>query len=265
MGQVNLVEHFPIISSTSSIRAISTGQAFGNSDASSLVNRVNPFSNTDTYHWSSALDNKPSWAILDEDTDILHIRAHDCPNPATPLNPTCYNCIMDNVTNDTEFVFMWKTTRADSFSGRQAPSEPHSKPASVDHTIKPANTPIHELFDTPWTDVFGTAQYDLGISSELLLQHCGACSNPMDARLNQCAKCVESRAPDGFPGADYIMFVKMIRPEDGLERQNSFPGLHEARNGAASPPRFGSTADNSRNVSGKNNPNDTGNTKIFNS
>jgi len=37
-----------------------------------------------------------------------------------------------------------------------------------------------------------------------------------------CRLC-RKRVPDGFPEADYIMFVKMLRLEDGIERQNSFP------------------------------------------
>jgi hypothetical protein len=256
MAEKNLVEHLPMIPSTASITDISTGRVFGGSDATSLLAKLNPMSETDTYHWSSALDGKPGWAILDNESEILHIRAHDCPHPATPLNPTCYDCITGKLEDKTDFVFMWKTTRATQLSSRQTSSEPTTRPSSVDYVIREAGTPLCDLFDTPWTDVFGTAQYQLGQGSNLLLQHCGACPNPMDGRLQQCATCVESRAPDGFPDADYLMFVKMLRPADGLERQNSFPGLHEARAGQAEAPRFGSS-------SGSNNPDDTGDTQVF--
>lgn len=256
MAERNLVEYLPMIPSTASISDISTGRVFGDTDATSLVARMNPVSETNTYHWSPALDRKPGWAILDDESEILHVRAHDCPFPATPLNPTCYDCITNQLTDQTDFVFMWKTTKANRLSTRQASSEPTSRPSTVDYAVRQAGTPISELFDSAWTDVFGTAQYNLGEGSSLLLQHCGACPNPMDGRLEQCKTCVESRAPDGFPDADYIMFVKMIRPDDGLERQNSFPGLQEARAGQAKPPRFGSTG-------GSNDPDDTGNTKIF--
>ena len=251
-----------MVSSDVSIADISTGRAFDDGDALAWTTRLNPLSESNTYHWSSALEGKPSWSILDDESQILHIRAHDCPYPATPLNQTCYNCITNRQTADTEFVFMWKTTRAGSLEGRRSGAEPRSKPSTVDHTVASAGTPLNELFDTPWTDVFGTAEYSLGESSNLLLQHCGACSNPMDARLQQCATCVQNRAPDNFPNADYLMFVRMLRPDDGIERQQSFPGLHEARQGKAAPPRFGSPTSSSGGQQA-NTPNDTGNTKVF--
>jgi hypothetical protein len=257
MTQVNLVEHFPMISSSVSITDISSGRAFGTGDASSTVSRLNPFSDVASHHWSSGIENKPSWSILDDESRILHIRAHDCPFPATPLHPTCYSCMQDKLNDDVDFVFTWKTTRATDVDGRITPSTPKKKPAAVDHAIQTADTPIYQLFQSPWTDVFGTSKYDLGANSNLLIQHCGACKNPMDPRLSQCASCVQSRAPDGFPDADYIMFVKMVRPKDGLERRQSFPGLHEAKNGQAEPPRFGDE------LTSQNDPDDTGNTKVF--
>lgn len=259
MSEEHLVDHFPIVPSSASISDISTGRVFDGTDASSLLTRLNPLTNPTTYHWSSAIDGKPSWAILDDKTEILHVRAHDCPMPATPLHPTCYDCITSELSDDSEFVFMWKTTRAEELSQRSGESEPSTRPDGVDYAVQTAGTPIGELFDTLWSDVFGTVQYEIGGNSRLLLQHCGACSNPMDARLQQCADCVTSRATDGFPGADYIMFVKMIRPEDGMIRESSFPGLHEARQGRAVPPRFGSGGQ----ASTRNNPNDTGDTKIY--
>lgn len=261
MARINLVEQFPIVPSSASITDISTGRAFGDVDADSLFDRINPFSEADTYHWSSALSGKPSWAVLDEDTEILHVRAHDCPFPATPLHPTCYDCVTDELTEDAEFVFTWKTARAESLLDRtSSTAEPRSRPAGVDHAVRPAGTPLCELFEGPWTDVFGDATYELGERSRLLLQHCGACENPMDARLGNCARCVASRAPEGFPGADYVMFVKMFRPADGMERRSGFPGLHEARNGRAVPPRFG-RGDAASNRSAD--LDDTGETKVF--
>ncbi len=261
MSEVHLVNHFPIVPSSTSITDISTGRLFDGTDASSFSTRLNPFSEPTTYHWSSALDGKPSWAILDDETEILHIRAHDCPLPATPLSPTCYDCITSKLSSDTEFVFMWKTTRAENLSQRSSSVEPTSRPDSVDYAVEPAGTPISDLFDTPWTDVFGTVQYELGANSRLLLQHCGSCPNPMDARLQQCAECVSNRAPEGFPEADYVMFLKMLRPADGMVRESSFPDLHEARQGLAAPPRFGSSDESA----GGNDLNDTGHTKIYQS
>lgn len=257
MTQINLVEHFPLVPSSASITDISSGRVFGTGDANAALARLNPFSDVDSYHWSSGIENKPSWSVLDDDSRILHIRAHDCPFPATPLHHTCYNCMQTKLNDDIDFVFTWKTTRATELNDRSGSSTPRKKPAAVDHAIQTAGTPIYQLFDSPWTDVFGTSKYDLGESSDLLLQHCGACTNPMDPRLSQCASCVESRAPKGFPEADYIMFIKMVRPNDGLERRQSFPGLHEAKNGQAEPPRFGDQRKT------QNNPDDTNETKVF--
>lgn len=119
-----LVDHFPIVPSSASISDISTGRVFNGTDASSLLTRLNPLTDPTTYHWSSAIDGKPSWAILDDETEILHVRAHDCPMPATPLHPTCYDCITSEFSDDSEFVFMWKTTRVEELSQRSGGLNP---------------------------------------------------------------------------------------------------------------------------------------------
>lgn len=266
MSEVPLVAHFPMISPAASIVDISTGAAFSDDSGQSsrlakLVgrgDRAGP-----SYHWSSSIEGAPSWSIRDPDTEILHIRAHDCPHAGTPLHPTCHNCIAREFHGDVEFVFNWKAARAESLrSVSDSGQVRDSVPRSVDRVTRTADTPIKDIFDGGWTDVYNKTRFELGASNNLLLQHCGACPNPMDPRLQECASCVRSRSPqEGFPGADFILFVKMLRPEDGVEQRSGFPGVREGIRGRAAPPRFGPDPRTGRR--GENNPDDTGNTRIF--
>jgi len=268
MSQVELVNHFPLVPASASIVNISSGQVFEGQGIFSKLAQSAGLSNRtgDTYHWSSALENKPSWAILEEDATILHIRGHDCPNPATPAHPVCYDCMSSDIGRDIDFVFTWKVIPADPPRSYQSSRQvPDHRPQDIDKVVQEAGLPIKDMFKGkgPWVDVYRDRQFQLGDASQLLIQHCGACPNPMDTRLAQCSQCVQARTPPGeaFPNADYIMFVKMVRPADGLERQSSFPELNEAINGHASPPRF--TPKDGGDSRASSDPGDTGSTRIY--
>lgn len=262
MAERYLVNHFPLVPAETSIVDISTGRPFRSGSEGTLASLKRSLVGAgDTYHWSSSIEGHPSWAIRDPATEILHVRAHTCPFSGTPLHPECYDCITEAPVglDEVDFVFHWKAVPAEEFP--RGGTAPRQRPADIDRVVRTADTPILDLFDGFWTSVFGATQFELGPTDALLLQHCGACPNPMDPRLTACATCVKNRAPSaGFPGADYVLFVKMFRPADGVRQRADFPGLHEAQRGEGAPPRFGSPSSPGQTA---NQPDDTGDTQIF--